>query len=92
MGESLWRWAVHEFDPLLDAAFQPSLASLEKLLLLIIYVREDIRGLFRSRGLTRSILSIEGGISWQTYPELDRHRKVIYASFFGDCIAASDTR
>lgn len=21
MGESLWRWAVHEFDPLLDAAF-----------------------------------------------------------------------
>lgn len=60
MGESLWRRAVHEFDPLLDAAFQPSLASLEKLLLRIIYVREDIRGLFRSRGLKRSTLSIEG--------------------------------
>ena len=60
MGESLWRWAVHELDTLLDAAFQTSSASLEKLLLLIIYIREDIRGLFRSRGLKQSTPSIEG--------------------------------
>lgn len=54
MGESLWRWIVHEFNTLLDAAFQPGLASLEKLLLLIIYVWEDICGLLRSRGLKHS--------------------------------------
>ena len=51
MGESLWRWVVHEFDALLDAAFQSGFASLEKLLLLIIYFWEDVGGLLRSRGL-----------------------------------------
>ena len=51
MGESLWRWIVHEFDTLLNAAFQPGFASLEKLLFLIIHVWENIGGLFSSRGL-----------------------------------------
>lgn len=51
MGESLWRWVLHEFDALLDAAFQPGFASLQKLLLLIVHVWEDIGGLLRSRGL-----------------------------------------
>lgn len=51
MGESLWRWVVHEFDTFLDAALQPGFASLEKILLVIIYLWEDIVGLLRSRGL-----------------------------------------
>lgn len=51
MGESLWRWVVHEFNTLFDAAFQSSFASLEKLFLLIVYVWEDVGGLLRSRGL-----------------------------------------
>lgn len=51
MGESLWRWVVHEFNTLLDATFQPGFASIEKLLLLIIDVWEDIGRLLRSRGL-----------------------------------------
>lgn len=54
LGESLWRWVVHKFDTLLDAAFQPSFARLEKLLLRIIHVWKDIDGLLRSRGLKRS--------------------------------------
>lgn len=45
---------MDEFDALLDAAFQPGFASLEKLLLLIIYVWKDIGGLLRSRGLKHS--------------------------------------
>ena len=51
VGESLWRWVVHEFNTLLDATFQPGFASLEKLLLLIIDFWEDIGCLLRSRGL-----------------------------------------
>ena len=60
MGESLWRWIVHEFDTLLNAAFQPSLASFEKLLLLIVCVRQDVCRLLRSRGLNLLIYSTEG--------------------------------
>ena len=60
MGESLWRWIMDEFDALLDAAFQPGLASFEKLLLLIIYVRQDICRFLRSRGLNESIYSTDG--------------------------------
>lgn len=60
MGESLWRRIMHEFDTLLDTAFQPGLASFEKLLLLIICVRQDIDRLLRSRRLNLSIYSTEG--------------------------------
>ena len=51
---------MHEFDALLDAAFQSGLASFEKLLLLIICVWQDICRLLRSRGLKLSIYSTEG--------------------------------
>ena len=54
VGESLWWWVVHEFDAFLDAAFQSGLASLEKLLFLIVHIREDIIGLLRSIGLKHS--------------------------------------
>lgn len=54
LGKSLWRWVVHEFDTLLDAAFQAGFARLEKLLFLIIHVWKDVDGLLRSRGLKRN--------------------------------------
>ena len=54
VGESLWWWIVHEVDTFFDAAFQSGLASLEKFLFLIVYIREDIGGLLCSRRLKHS--------------------------------------
>ena len=51
---------MHEFDTLLNAAFQPGLASFEELLLLIVCVRQDICRFLRSRGLNLLIGSTEG--------------------------------
>ena len=51
---------MREFDTLLDVAFQTGLASFEKLLLLIICVRQDIYRLLRSGRLDLSIYSTEG--------------------------------
>ena len=71
MGESLWRWVVHKFDTLLDAAFQLFFASLDKLLLLVIYVREDIDGLLHSRRLKAVSISNKGENS---VPDVPRAR------------------
>ena len=54
MGESLCWWTMRELDTLLDTAFQAGSANLEKLLLLITHVREDIDSLLRPRELERS--------------------------------------
>lgn len=50
-GESLWWWAVNEINALLNVALQALCASFEELLLVVIQLREDIVGFFRSGGL-----------------------------------------
>lgn len=45
LGESLCGWVVHEFDTLLDVAFEASLACVEKLLLIVVELRKDVGSL-----------------------------------------------
>ena len=66
---------MHKFDTLLDAAFQLFLASLEKLLLLVIYVRKDVDGLLRSRGLKTVSISVKGEKSVTDVPRARRAQR-----------------
>ena len=50
-GESLWWWVVNEINALLNVVLQALCASFEELLLVVVQLREDIVGFFRSGGL-----------------------------------------
>lgn len=50
-GESLWWWVVNEIDALLNVALEASLASLEKLFLIVVNLGKDVVGFLCAGGL-----------------------------------------